>query len=536
MAEADAFVPWQERFALPIAKFAARLKALAPWQRLLTAILAGALSALAQAPFHLWPIIFVTLPTFVWLIDASVPARRPWRAAALIGWAFAFGYFFVGLHWIAYAFLVDVKAHLWLLPFAAFLMPAGLALFFAAPAALLQTVWPNDWRRIACFAAGLSLFEWLRGHILTGFPWNLFGYAWSGSDWMIQSASLFGIYALSLITIAAAAAPAAFVHADGSRARWQLPLSFAIAVPLVLFAFGLARLPSAPAPVVTGVGLRIVQPDVPQAERWKDAFFLRNWQRLIDLTRSPGLETRTHVIWPEAAPPLLLLAEPEALKVVGDVLPDQALLLTGVVRREAATPRDHFFNSMAVIDGRGRVLSTYDKAHLVPFGEYMPFQDVFDLLGITKITGGSGGYSSGAGVKTIALPSGPAVGPLICYEIIFPDEVVVGDSRPQWLVNLTDDSWFGPWVGPYQHLGIARVRAVEEGLPVIRAANTGVSAIIDPYGRVVSSLGLDTQGVLDGSLPAALSMTLYERVGDVLFFVFLLLTAIVGRNWRAGFR
>jgi apolipoprotein N-acyltransferase len=172
----------------------------------------------------------------------------------------------------------------------------------------------------------------------------------------------------------------------------------------------------------------------------------------------------------------------------------------------------------------------------VPFGEYMPFQDVFDLLGITKITGGSGGYSSGAGVKTIALPFGPAVGPLICYEIIFPDEVVASDSKPQWLVNLTDDSWFGPWVGPYQHLGIARVRAVEEGLPVIRSANTGVSAIIDPYGRVVSSLGLDEEGVVDGSLPVALSMTLYERVGDVLFFVFLLLTAIVGRNWRAGFR
>jgi apolipoprotein N-acyltransferase len=231
-----------------------------------------------------------------------------------------------------------------------------------------------------------------------------------------------------------------------------------------------------------------------------------------------------------------MLTEPEALKVVGDVLPDQTVLLTGVVRRERASPRDRFFNSMAVIDGRGQVLSTYDKAHLVPFGEYMPFQRLFDSVGITKITGGSGGYSSGAGVKTIELPAGPAVGPLICYEIIFPGEVTESGARPRWLANLTDDSWFGPWVGPYQHLGIAKVRATEEGLPVVRAANTGVSAIIDPYGRVISSLDLDKQGVVDGSLPEALPMTFYARLGDGLFFVFLLLTAIVGRKLRFKLR
>jgi apolipoprotein N-acyltransferase len=222
--------------------------------------------------------------------------------------------------------------------------------------------------------------------------------------------------------------------------------------------------------------------------------------------------------------------------VVGDILPDQTLLLSGVVRREAATPRDRFFNSMAVIDGQGRVVSTYDKSHLVPFGEYMPFQQLFDAVGITKITGGSGGYSSGAAVRTIALPFGPPVGPLICYEIIFPGEVIDPAARPQWLANLTDDSWFGPWVGPYQHLGISRVRAAEEGLPVIRAANTGVSGIIDPYGRIIASLDLNRRGVVDGSLPQALPMTFYARAGDILFLVFLLLTAIVGANWRPFLR
>jgi apolipoprotein N-acyltransferase len=528
MAETSVLGRWQERLAAPIADLAAHLRALSSWQRFAAAAAAGGVSALAQAPFCVWPIIFLTLPTLVWWVDAAGAARRPWLAAGQIGWAFGFGYFLIGLHWIAFAFLVDVKAHLWLLPFAAVLMPAGLAFFFAVPTALARLAWPNDWRRIAILAASLSLFEWLRGHVLTGFPWNLFGYVWSGSDWMIQSASLFGIYALSLITIVAAVAPGALVRADGSRAPAKPLLILAVLAVLGLLAFGVWRLPSVAVAGVDGVALRIVQPNVPEAERWKDEFFLRNWHYLIDLTRSPGLETRTHVIWPEAAPPLLMLEQPEALKVVGDILPGRAVLLTGVVRREPAQPHSRFFNGMAVINGKGTVLATYDKAHLVPFGEYLPLESFLESLGITKITGGNGGYSVGPGVQTLTLPSGPPFGPLICYEIIFPAAVADPAARPQWLVNMTDDSWFGPWVGPYQHLGIARVRAVEEGLPVARAANTGVSAIIDPYGRIVASLDLNERGIIDGILPKALPVTFYGQFGDVLFFVFLLLTAIVG--------
>ncbi len=536
MADTNAVAQWQERLAVPIADLAARLRATSAWQRLAVAAIAGGVSAFAQAPFFLWPLIFLTLPTLVWLIDGVGAARRPWLAAGQIGWAFGFGYFLIGLHWIAYAFLVDMKSHLWELPFAAVLFPSGLAFFFAFPLALARLVWANDRRRVAAFATSLSLFEWLRGHVLTGFPWNLFGYVWSGSDWMIQSASLFGIYALSLLTIIAAAAPAGLVRADGSRAGASVPLAIAVTPLLALLAFGLWRLPAGPVPTVEGVALRIVQPNVPQAERWKDEFFERNWRYVIDLTRRPGLESRTHIVWPEAAPPLLMLGEPDALKVVGDILPDQALLLTGVVRRDASASRRLYFNSMAVIDGKGRVIATYDKAHLVPFGEYLPFAGLLESLGFTKITGGNEGYSLGPGVRTLTLPSGPSVGPLICYEIIFPGAVVDPATRPQWLANLTDDSWFGPWVGPYQHLGIARVRAAEEGLPVVRAANTGVSAIIDPFGRIVASLDLNERGVVDGSLPKALPMTFYERAGDVLFFVFLVLTAILGFIPRADKR
>ena len=192
----------------------------------------------------------------------------------------------------------------------------------------------------------------------------------------------------------------------------------------------------------------------------------------------------------QAAPPLLMFEQPDALQVIGEVLPAKTVLMSGTVRRERGEPRTQYFNSVVVVDGEGRIQGSYDKATLVPFGEYLPFQQLFDFIGITKITGGSGGYSTGPGVKTLTLPVGPPVGPLVCYEIIFPAAVVESGARPAWFANLTDDSWFGPFVGPYQHLGIAKVRAAEEGIPVARAANTGVSAIIDPYGRVVTSLGL----------------------------------------------
>ena len=512
-----------------LVKIAAWLREARGRKRLLVAAGLGAVSALAYAPFYAWPLLFLTFPCLVWMIDCAGAAPRPWLAAAVAGWAFGFGYFLVGLHWVGFAFVVDAATHAWQLPFVAVLFPGGLALFFATAAGLARLRWSNGPSRIAMLAASVSASEWLRGHLLTGFPWNLPGYVWGGWDAMFQSASLFGIYGLSLITLMIMLSPATLIHGDGKPSRATWPFAALLSVLLALFVFGWLRLPAGPAPTFEGIALRIVQPNVPQAEKWRPDLLERNWRLLLDLTRQPGLEKRTHVVWTEAAPPFFLLQEPEALRVIAAVLADSTTLLTGTVRIEEGEGKRRYFNSMTAVSGDGRVLAVYDKSHLVPFGEYLPLFQLLEPLGITKLTGGSGGgYTEGAGIKTLAIPHTPSFSPLICYEVIFSGAVVEAGHRPEWLVTMTDDSWFGPWTGPYQHLGIAKVRAAEEGLAIVRAANTGVSAVIDPYGRIVTSLGLDQAGILDATLPKPLNPTLFSQLGDVLFGVMLIASVGVG--------
>ena len=495
------------------------VRALDGRKRLAISAALGAASAFAYAPIYAWPLLFLTMPALVWMIDGA----RSWASAAWIGWAFGFGYFFIGLHWVGFAFVVDADRHAWLLPFVAVLFPGGLALFFALAAGLVRRHWARGWARVVLFAVALALVEWLRGHVLTGLPWNLPGYVWSGTPAMFQSVAVWGVYGLSLATLLCVLAPAALFDAEGRRVSGWWPVRLSVAVLLLLLAFGLWRVPSAATSVREDVAVRIVQPDVPQAEKWKAEYFQRNWQRLVDLTRAPGIETRTVVVWPEAAPPFFLLSQPDGLQAVGALLSDRTTLITGTIRTEGDGEKRKGFNSMAAVSGTGAVLAVYDKAHLVPFGEYLPLYWLLEPLGIQKLTGGSGGFTEGSGVRTVTIPGLPSFGPLICYELIFPGAVVEPGKRPEWLVTMTDDSWFGPWTGPYQHLGIAKIRAAEEGLPIIRAANTGVSAVIDPYGRIVSSLGLNETGVLDARLPTPLVPTVYSIAGDAIFFALLLL-------------
>jgi apolipoprotein N-acyltransferase len=518
------------------------------WHRGAIAFVAGALSNLAMAPFFFSPVLFLTLAVFVWLIDdaATRPGglRSRMRAAGGAGWLFGFGYFLFGLFWIGEAFLVEADTFGWLLPFAVTLMPAGLALFWGAAAAAAVVFWRAGFQRLLVLALALAAAEWLRGHILTGFPWNVLGYALTWPLVLMQSAGLLGIYGLTLIAVPIFAAPLVIMSdaARGPLKRRDWITAFAAAgVPLVLLAvYGAARLATAPRETVEGVKIRIVQPSVPQREKWqpdKQAQIFQDHLALSEVDasgRRDGLSGITHVIWPEAAMPFLPLEHPEALAAIGDMLPDNAFLLTGALRRDGngapdlAQHTERGYNSLMVFDGAGSLDGVYDKTHLVPFGEYLPWQSTLEAIGLEQLTRRRGGFSEGVTPRPLlAVPGLPPVGGLICYEAIFPGISVYSDGRPGVLVNVTNDGWFGDTTGPRQHFHQARVRAVEEGLPLIRAANNGISAVVDSSGRVLVMLGMNVRGVADSYLPVARSSPPYAVLGDVIFLLLALVFVFV---------
>lgn len=491
------------------------------------AFIAGALSALAFAPFEIFPLYLIAVAVFVLLIDGAKEKARPHWSAAWVGWCWGFGQFLIGLYWVGYAFLVDAADHEWQIPFVELFLPGGLALFIALAAFAASYFWRPGASRIFVFTIAYAVAEWLRGHVFTGFPWNLPAYSWGASLGVLQSAALIGSYGLSLLTILFGASLAQL--GQPVRRAWLFPGSLVFLFG-ILWIGGDVRLALTHPPDVPGVNLRLVQPDVAQRDKFLRQYRLRNWRRLIDLSleRSPPRPTIT--IWPEAAPPFLLTRVPEALDEIADITGSKRVLMTGAVRA-FATPDDgiRFANSFYIFGPGGVLLATYDKFHLVPFGEYVPLADWLEKLGITKLVDGPEGFARGSGPHTYNLSNAPPVGPLICYEIIFPGQVVER-RRPNWIVNVTDDSWFGPSTGPYQHLLTARVRAIEEGIPVARDANTGISAVIDALGRIRGRLGLGQLGVVNSPLPAAVPKTPFARFGDA-GFVLLLLALLCGARW-----
>ena len=507
-------------------------------RRFAVALVAGALSALAFAPFHAFPVLWLTVPVFVWLLDgAEAGEGAPWYRrlvpAAVVGFAFGFGFFLAGLWWIGAAFLVDPDQFALLLPAAVTVLPALLALFWALGAAVARAFWIDGWPRILVFAAAMSVAEWLRGHLFTGFPWNTFGYALTPMPLMMQSAALVGIWGLTLAAFFVFAAPAVFAgHREGAGAPVRILVVAAVLLACHL-GYGAFRLAAGPDPSVAGVTVRIVQPAIAQDKRWQISAADEVMERYLELSRNGedgvGLEDVTLLVWPESAFPFLLTERPSALAAIADLLPAGVTLITGAARAEripgADTPTP-VFNSVYVIDDAGEILAAYDKVHLVPFGEYLPFRGFLDALGLRQLVALPGGFSAGQRQRTVEVPGTPPMGPLICYEIIFPAAVIEAGNRPSWLLNLTNDGWYGNTPGPYQHLLQARVRAVEEGLPLVRAANSGISAIVDAHGRIVKSLDLDRVGTVDGNLPQALSPTPYGTFGDLIFLGLVVATCV----------
>ena len=514
------------------------------WRRAAIAFAAGAASVLALAPFNAFPVLFITFPIAVWLIDGASAGRLGGvMSAAVSGWWFGFGYFVAGLYWLGFAFLVDAKTFAWLLPFAVLGLPAGLAFFFAAAFGVARLLWIRGPVRILSLALALTGAEWLRGHVLTGFPWNTIGYALTGPLVLAQASALIGLWGLTFFAVCLFASPAVLADERVDTPRPWLTLGIPLALLAVLAIYGAVRLAQTPTQFVAGVKLRIMQPNLAQDEKFNygaKSQVMSRYLALSDRATGPeatGVRDVTHLIWPESAFPFFLAREGGAMAQIADLLPPGTVLIVGAARPATAAPTPGMvraYNSIYAIDHDGSILAVYDKQHLVPFGEYLPFQDFLESLGLMQLTKVRGGYLPGTSRKPIALKGAPPFLPLVCYEIVFPGEAVPPGERPGWLVNLTNDGWFGQSTGPYQHLQQSRVRAIEEGLPLVRAANTGVSAVIDPLGRMIRSLPLGAEGVLDSPLPRALERTVFARLrdGPVGLVMLAALALVLWRRWR----
>jgi apolipoprotein N-acyltransferase len=406
-----------------------------------------------------------------------------------------------------------------------------MALYWAAATSLASILWMRGLGRVFLLAALLALSEWLRGRWFTGFPWNALGYATEAFDGLSQLAAFIGIWGLTFLILLWAALPAALQDKGHSRLRRAAVfLILASAVPLWMA--GALRLKDEPNGQDQGPWVRIVQPNIPQSDKWRSDNAQQILDDLIAMSAvGPVLEGRSPliVVWPESSVPFLIDEEPDALAAIAEALPDEARLLMGSLRRtrRSSSEPQRVYNSLFVLDGLGRIAAVYDKQHLVPYGEYLPLSDWLEPLGLRRLVTVPGSFDQGPGPRTLWTEGIAPFSPLICYEAIFPGEIVAA-PRPAWLLNVTNDGWFGFTSGPYQHLAQARFRAIEQGLPLIRAANTGISAVIDAQGRILQSLPLGSRGTIDARLPEPLPPTFYARFGDLAFFLMILLSFAAG--------
>jgi apolipoprotein N-acyltransferase len=530
--------------------FAGRVSVLRGWRRLGLAWIAGAIGAAAMPPYGFLPALAVSLCLAVWLLDGAVAGQGSGRRAPmafLIGWAWGFGYLTAGLWWLGSAFLVEADEFLWALPLGVIGLPFGLGLFYGAGFSAAGLLWSRGPARIAALAFGLAGAEWLRGHILTGFPWNTLGMALSQNLWLIQTASVIGLYGLTVLAVLVCASPATLWDTSSRRARFGP----AIAAALVLVGLALAganRIAATDA-TVAGVRLRLVQPNLPQDAKFRPENRDDIVDRYIELSEQPptgGRATPTHIIWPESAFPFLIQRDRDALAKIAAGLHGDRVLITGAARADEPLPgeRPRIYNAVMVIEPDGTITDAYDKVHLVPFGEYLPgvLDGLLRAVGLRQFVAVPGGFSAGApsAQRRLTVPGLPPVVATICYEAIFPGairpagEPAGAAKAPGLILNVTNDGWFGDTPGPRQHLAQARLRAVEEGLPLVRDANTGISAVIDPHGRIVAHTPIGVETVLDADLPAPLAdATPYSRFGDWSFAVMLVACfggAVFGRR------
>ena len=496
------------------------------WRRFVLLLLAGAIAGLSVPPFFILPALFVAMPIWVWALDGA-ERLRGWRRlfgpAFSIGFAFGLGYFLVALHWLGAAFFIDGGWVLAAMPVAIVALAALIALFWGLASALAHLSWSHGWVRILTLAAWLTAAEFARGHVFTGFPFDLLGYSLTGTDEMMQLASVIGVYGLTFLAPLLAMTPALVWPADNRGWSQRLaPVFLALLVIAGQLGYGWNRLSGTVSTERQDMALRLVQPLVYEHADFGNVDPVALIDRLLmlsDMRMNPndqGIDDITHLVWPESSLPFFLETYPEALARIARLLPEQASLLAGVPRRpfvpgpQENTAPPH--NSVVAIDTEGEVVASYDKSHLVPFGEYLPFAEFFAQLGIKQFVPGADGWSPGDVKRRLMnLPAAPAPLVLVCYEIIFSGDL--GDTAgAQFLLNLTNDAWFDGSVGPAQHAHHARLRAVEEGMSLVRAANTGLTFATDPLGRVTAALAPGEMAVLDVRPHERLAGTVFQSV------------------------
>ena len=526
-----------------IMKLGLQIRAARGWRRALWAFGAGVGAALSMAPYYFLPLLLVGFSILVWLADGAWQNHKRKRFSGFaIGWWFGFGYFLAGMYWMSFSFFVQADQFALLSPLALFGLPAFLALFPALAVMVALKFWRENWTRVLVLAGFYSVFEYLRGHILTGLPWNLTVQALAGNALLPQMAAWLGPYGLGLLVFLIATLPAAMVSGQKDRLDMRPILAAGLGF-VIIVVFGLVRLGLHPPTDNEGVEIRIVQPNIPQREKIDWNLWQQNFMRHVELSRFDGeakSDKKLIVIWPENA--VSLLAETtNARGVIADSLPENAALISGAVRRDAPRTDSRYYNSLLVLerddsaarDASGfaapmKVTASYDKHHLVPFGEYLPFYGLLKRLGLESLAPVAEGFTPGASLQTLEV-SGLKFSPLICYEVIFPGRSYNKEDRPDFIITITNDAWFGDTAGPRQHLDQARLRAIETGLPIVRSANTGISVVIDAQGRIEQRLGLYQQGAITTSLPQKTATPLYSIIGDWLYG--LLLMAIVAFLW-----
>lgn len=514
--------------------------------RVVLALLAGAGAALAHPPFGLW-VGLAGYPLLLLLSDRSASVR----GAFWMGWLAGFSYFLISCWWVAEAFFVN-PAQIWMAPFAVSLLPAGLGLFWGAATALYRRLRHGGPQRVLLFAALFCILEWLRGHVLTGFPWNPAGASWQAGSALSQFASIGGVYGLSLVTVAAVSTLAVLTDDRPRRVRAAWALAGMGALVFVGL-WGALRLQAADL-TMTGTRVRIVQANIDQESKWSPEAYRQIVTRYVDLTRRPTADGAVpdFVIWPEGALPasfdqVFAPGAPEGPEIAAALQPGQTLL-AGFSRAQMAPDAPGgvaYFNSLIALRDIGdlglQVVAVYDKYRLVPFGEFLPAGALMGALGVRSLTHMPVDFSSGPRPAPISVQdrAGTArpIQPLICYEGLYPGFTPAGAGRPDWIINVSNDAWFGPTSGPIQHLNLASYRAIETGLPVVRATPTGVSAVVDGWGRVVSGTRLDSgqEGVIDANVPHSVTATLYGRFSDR-FFLFLSILSLTGGLMRGRFR